>query len=151
VRCRGNLVRVLMRTTLASALLSTNTAPAARSCCCAAAFFAPTLPVPSRGSSSPRCFSSVILRSSSRADDLEALRVPELKDLLRARGLPVSGRKSELIGRLLLEEGGTTDDAGSTNPDAADGALAAAATAASETSLFTSIPPDGIVIEAGKS
>ena len=34
------------------------------------------------------------------ATDLNALTIPELKELLRARGLKVSGRKAELIERL---------------------------------------------------
>ena len=32
--------------------------------------------------------------------EFETLKVVELKDLLRAKGLPVSGRKAELIERL---------------------------------------------------
>ena len=34
-------------------------------------------------------------------DELQALKVPELKDRLRAKGLKVSGAKAELIERLL--------------------------------------------------
>ena len=34
-------------------------------------------------------------------DEYEAMTVPELKDLLRERGLKVGGNKSELIARLL--------------------------------------------------
>ena len=33
-------------------------------------------------------------------DDLQAMLVPELKRRLRERGLPVSGRKAELVARL---------------------------------------------------
>ena len=33
-------------------------------------------------------------------EDLDSLTVVQLKDLLRAKGLPVSGRKAELIERL---------------------------------------------------
>lgn len=38
---------------------------------------------------------------SSRRDDLQHLNVPELKEQLRSAGLPVSGRKAELVSRLL--------------------------------------------------
>ena len=38
----------------------------------------------------------------SADDDLDALTVPELKERLRAAGLPVSGRKAELIERLSI-------------------------------------------------
>jgi hypothetical protein len=36
----------------------------------------------------------------SEPDDLEQLTVDDLRDLLRARGLPVSGTKAELVSRL---------------------------------------------------
>eukprot|EP00956_Cyclotella_meneghiniana_P003305 scaffold4007_cov49-Cyclotella_meneghiniana.AAC.5 len=39
----------------------------------------------------------------SKATDLELMTVPELKDLLRTKGLKVGGRKEELIARLLEE------------------------------------------------
>ena len=35
------------------------------------------------------------------AEDLESLTVPELKKILLEKNLPVSGRKSELIARLI--------------------------------------------------
>ena len=37
-------------------------------------------------------------------DEYETMTVPELKDLLRERGLKVGGNKSELIARLLDNE-----------------------------------------------
>jgi hypothetical protein len=36
--------------------------------------------------------------------DMEALTIPQLKDKLREAGLPVSGRKAELVDRLLVDE-----------------------------------------------
>ena len=48
-----------------------------------------------------RCFAAVLMLDA----DLTALTVVQLKDKLRAAGLPVSGRKAELITRL----GGSTN------------------------------------------
>ena len=42
----------------------------------------------------------VVHRMSADADDLAKLTVPKLKELLRERSLPVSGKKQELIDRL---------------------------------------------------
>ena len=36
-----------------------------------------------------------------KSSDLESLTVPQLKDLLRSKGLTVGGRKNELIARLM--------------------------------------------------
>eukprot|EP00956_Cyclotella_meneghiniana_P018518 scaffold30907_cov61-Cyclotella_meneghiniana.AAC.2 len=36
-----------------------------------------------------------------KVSDLESLTVPQLKDLLRSKGLTVGGRKNELIARLM--------------------------------------------------
>lgn len=131
---RPGLVRVWAL--VASALLST--APATSR---VAAFTPPALGI--SGSHQyyygVRCLSSEL--HSFRAD-LEALRVPELKELLRTRGLMVSGRKAELVGRLL--EGG----------DNAEGFSSASAEQSEVTQHSVhsnSIPLDGIVIEAGKS
>ena len=44
--------------------------------------------------------SDVTASTSSDGTDLETLTIPELKEQLRALGLPVSGKKSELIERL---------------------------------------------------
>ena len=41
---------------------------------------------------------------SQEKSKLEALTIPQLKDKLREKGLAVSGRKAELIDRLLLDE-----------------------------------------------
>jgi hypothetical protein len=41
---------------------------------------------------------------SQSESDLEALTIPQLKDKLREKGLAVSGRKAELIDRLLLDK-----------------------------------------------
>lgn len=49
----------------------------------------------------PRPFSFQANNSIGR-QDLEGLKVPELKDRLRLMGLKVGGRKSELIDRILL-------------------------------------------------
>ena len=74
--------------------------------------------------------------------DFDSLRVPELKEMLRARGLKVGGRKAELIDRLRG------------NP-AVDVPTPKEATATMEdnppTQFDGAIPIDGIVIEAGKS
>ena len=45
-------------------------------------------------------------RASERQhrSDMEALTIPQLKDKLREAGLPVSGRKAELVDRLLVDE-----------------------------------------------
>ena len=45
-------------------------------------------------------FHRTVTRLSQSSEDIGLLRVPELKDRLRAAGLPVSGRKTELIERL---------------------------------------------------
>lgn len=71
------------------------------------------------------------------------MRVPELKELLRSRGLRVSGRKAELVGRL-LEEGG---DAGVPTVDTAQPPVPSSP----ELQDVPNIPLDGVVIEAGKS
>lgn len=45
-------------------------------------------------------------RASERQNksDMEALTIPQLKDKLREAGLPVSGRKAELVDRLMVDE-----------------------------------------------
>lgn len=91
-----------------------------------------------------RCLSSEL--HSFRAD-LESLRVPELKELLRSRGLMVSGRKAELVGRLL--EGG--DAEGPSIASAEQSEVESPATAIQNSVHSNSIPLDAIVIEAGKS
>ena len=61
----------------------------------------------------------------------EAMTVAELKDALRAKGLPVSGRKAELVERLLTASS-TADEAGTTvTPPLSDPSPAAAATPSS--------------------
>ena len=42
--------------------------------------------------------------ASQSLDDFAKLKVPELKVLLRERGLPVSGKKAELIARIQVSE-----------------------------------------------
>ena len=44
------------------------------------------------------------------AEDYESMTVAQLKELLKEQGLPVSGKKTDLIARL-LEADGQTDDA----------------------------------------
>mmetsp|Transcript_958 Transcript_958/g.1949 ORF Transcript_958/g.1949 Transcript_958/m.1949 type:complete len:144 (-) Transcript_958:753-1184(-) len=136
---RPSLVRVWAL--VASALLST--APATSR---VAAFTPPALGI--SGSHQyyygVRCLSSEL--HSFRAD-LEALRVPELKELLRSRGLVVSGRKAELVGRLL--EGG--DNAEGFTASAEQSEVDSCIPATQHSVHSNSIPLDGIVIEAGKS
>ena len=43
----------------------------------------------------------VLESDNEKRDDLASLTVPELKDLLRGKGLKVGGKKAELIDRLL--------------------------------------------------
>ena len=47
--------------------------------------------------------SSESLRNPLKADDLQSLTVPQLKELLRSKGSKVGGRKDELISRILEE------------------------------------------------
>ena len=58
------------------------------------------------------------LSAAPDAEALAALRVPELKDKCRARGLRVSGTKAALIERLLEADGA---DANAAHADAAGG------------------------------
>lgn len=58
-----------------------------------------------RSAGSGRFYSRISLAAD---EDFSGLTVPKLKELLRARGAPVSGVKSELIARLLEGQGVTT-------------------------------------------
>mmetsp|Transcript_12585 Transcript_12585/g.18371 ORF Transcript_12585/g.18371 Transcript_12585/m.18371 type:complete len:140 (-) Transcript_12585:504-923(-) len=83
------------------------------------------------------------LFSTASDADLEAVRVPELKDMLRSRGLKVGGRKAELIERLR----GCSDDTEVINSSDSE----SESTDAPPIMSMSSIPLDAIVIEAGKS
>ena len=85
---------------------------------------------------------SLSIEAVSENHDFESLRVPELKEMLRARGLKVGGRKAELIDRLRGNPPAdvpSSKEAASTMEDI------------SPTQFDGAIPLDGIVIEAGKS
>jgi len=91
-------------------------------------------------------------------DDLEKLAgalsasftVPQLKEKLRARSLPVGGKKAALIARLLavVPDGATADGAAPPPPDVAPGGSAPSSTPFPSVPL---LPTDAIVIEACKS
>ena len=99
--------------------------------------------------------------TSSSDDNYESLRVPELKDMLRARGLKVSGKKSELIERLqqLQLHGEVVDEMPAKKKKKEATAVAVSVIVATDEKEYStdnnfipdSIPLDGVVIEAGKS
>ena len=66
--------------------------PPTRSAALAAALGTPSIP--------PSTAEPIEPVSVTVEDDLQAMLVPELKRRLRERGLPVSGRKAELVARL---------------------------------------------------
>lgn len=90
-------------------------------------------------------------------DDLSSLTVPQLKDKLKSEGLPVSGKKSELIARLSANSG-SNNQASNTSKPKATAKLKPAKTSDSEGDLpfFQSIAANGIASveidkwEAGK-
>lgn len=76
------------------------------------------------------------LHASSKADDdLQGLTIPQLKEELRSKGLKVSGKKQELIDRLLVEEQEAFDPVEET-------ILVAAAVLESEDTTKVTIPED---------
>lgn len=89
--------------------------------------------------------------SSSSREELERLKVPELKEQLRALGLTVGGRKSELIDRIILGDNDANyiDVPSITNPTARTEYYDTAATTADI--AYDSLPDDAIVIFACKS
>ena len=90
-------------------------------------------------------------------DDLSSLTVPQLKDKLKSEGLPVSGKKSELIARLSANSGSNNQVSNTSKPKATDKPKPAK-TSDSEGDLpfFQSIAANGIASveidkwEAGK-
>jgi len=85
----------------------------------------------------------MVLFSTSSAENFDSLKVPELKNMLRERGLKVSGRKSELVDRLRGDiDSSNVKGAAHTKEDNIDLDIS---------SFAAGVPFDGIVIEAGKS
>ena len=54
--------------------------------------------------------SAITTRQYAQTEDYSSMKVAELRDLLRERGLAVSGIKAELVGRLTSNEGKGKDD-----------------------------------------
>jgi hypothetical protein len=90
-------------------------------------------------------------------DDLSSLTVPELKDKLKSEGLPVSGKKSELIARLSANSVSNSSASNTSKPKAvAKAAPAKASDTEGDLPFFQSIAANGIASvdidkwEAGK-
>lgn len=90
-------------------------------------------------------------------DDLSSLTVPQLKDKLKSEGLPVSGKKSELIARLSANSGSNNSASNNSKPKAiAKAAPAKKSGTEGDLPFFQSIAANGIASveidkwEAGK-
>lgn len=104
----------------------------------ATAFLSPTARPPLAAA---RLFSS----GPASPDDLDALRVPDLKDRLRSLGLKVGGRKADLVERLRSASGGPVVVGGGGAPALEEVSVS------TSVSSYDAVPPGAIVILACKS